>query len=200
MNGYHWEDGCASLSWSCWAVPCVWYTHTAQIQVHCSRNSWKKLVKPSEGLKLTNPRYFWETSMLMLGKMPVYRSMWLADMVMLTLMITDDSCCNRVITTHCASWTLYSSTEMCTSTPGADVLWVNGHSLIFCSGRNRRPCCPLMSNLLTSSWTAWPDGSGWWDNRMAAQPLPRNLVRPGSGLKGLAHTMKKNWSTTTFVV
>jgi len=48
---------------------------------------------------------------------------------------------------------------------------------------NRRPCCPPMSNPPISSWTARPDGSGRWDNRMAAQHLPRDLVRPSSGLK-----------------
>jgi len=42
---------------------------------------------------------------------------------------------------------------------------------------NRRPCCPPP----TSSWTARPDGSGRWDNRMAAQHLPQNLARPSSG-------------------
>jgi len=46
---------------------------------------------------------------------------------------------------------------------------------------NRRPCCPPMSNPSTSSWTAWPGGSGRWDNWMAAQHLPRDLVRPSSG-------------------
>ena len=46
---------------------------------------------------------------------------------------------------------------------------------------NRRPCCPPMSNPSISSWTAWPDGSGRWDNRMAAQHLPRDLMRPSSG-------------------
>jgi len=43
---------------------------------------------------------------------------------------------------------------------------------------NRRPCCPPMSNPSTSSWTAWTDGSGRWDNWMAAQHMPRDLVRP----------------------
>jgi len=33
---------------------------------------------------------------------------------------------------------------------------------------NRRPCCPPMSNPSTSPWTAWPDGSVRWDNRIAA--------------------------------
>ena len=47
---------------------------------------------------------------------------------------------------------------------------------------NCRPCCPPMSNPSTSSWTARPDGSGQWDNRMAAQHLPRDLVQPSSGL------------------
>ena len=37
-----------------------------------------------------------------------------------------------------------------------------------------------MSNPSTSPWTAWPDGAGRWDNRMAAQHLPRDLVRPSS--------------------
>jgi len=42
-----------------------------------------------------------------------------------------------------------------------------------------------MSNPSTS---AWPDGSGRLDNRMAAncaQHLPRDLLRPSSGLKEL---------------
>ena len=30
----------------------------------------------------------------------------------------------------------------------------------------------------SNPWTAWPNGSGWWSNRMAAQHLPRDLVRP----------------------
>jgi len=46
---------------------------------------------------------------------------------------------------------------------------------------NRRPCCPPVSNPSTSSWTARLDGSGWWDNRMAAQHLRRDLVCPSSG-------------------
>ena len=33
---------------------------------------------------------------------------------------------------------------------------------------NRRPCRPSMSNPSTSPRTTRPDGSGWWDNRMAA--------------------------------
>ena len=48
---------------------------------------------------------------------------------------------------------------------------------------NRRPCGPPMSNSSTSSWTARPDGSGRWDNWMAAQYLSRYQVRPSSGLK-----------------
>ena len=56
---------------------------------------------------------------------------------------------------------------------------------------NRRPCCPPMSNPSTSSWTAWPDGSGRWDNWMAAQHLPRDLVRPSSGLQNWL----KRWRT-----
>jgi len=52
-------------------------------------------------------------------------------------------------------------------------------------------CSPPMSNPSTSSWTARPGGSGRWDNRMAAQHLPRDLVRPSSGQQKLAQTMKK---------
>jgi len=33
---------------------------------------------------------------------------------------------------------------------------------------------------ITSSWTARPDDSGWWDNQMAAQHLPWDLVWPSS--------------------
>jgi len=46
---------------------------------------------------------------------------------------------------------------------------------------NRWPCCPPLSTPSTSPWTAWPDGAGRWDNWMAAQHLPRDLVRPSSG-------------------
>ena len=51
--------------------------------------------------------------------------------------------------------------------------------------QNHRPCYPPMSNPSTSLWTAWPDGPGWWNNRMAAQHLPRDLVRSSSRLQEL---------------
>ena len=35
----------------------------------------------------------------------------------------------------------------------------------------------------TSSRTAWTEGSGWWDNRLAAKHLPPDLVRPSSGFQ-----------------
>jgi len=50
---------------------------------------------------------------------------------------------------------------------------------------NRRPCCFPMSNPSTSPWTARSDGSRRWDNRMAAQHLPRDLVQLSSGYKEL---------------
>jgi len=56
---------------------------------------------------------------------------------------------------------------------------------------NRRTCCSPMSNPSTSPWTTWPDGSGRWDNRMAAQHLPRNLARPSSGSKKNSLKRKK---------
>jgi len=46
-----------------------------------------------------------------------------------------------------------------------------------------------MSYQLTSSWIAQPGGFGWWDNRLAALHLPRDLGRPSSGLKELVQTM-----------
>ena len=46
---------------------------------------------------------------------------------------------------------------------------------------NRWPCCPLVPNPSTFSLSAQPDGSGRWDNRMAAQHLPRDIVQPSSG-------------------
>jgi len=36
------------------------------------------------------------------------------------------------------------------------------------SGTDGWPCCPSLSNPLISLWSAWPDVSGWRDNRMAA--------------------------------
>jgi len=41
---------------------------------------------------------------------------------------------------------------------------------------NRRPCRALMPNPSTSPWTARPDGSGWWDNWMAAKRLPQWII------------------------
>jgi len=58
-------------------------------------------------------------------------------------------------------------------------------------GINRRPCCPPMSNSSTSPWNARPDGSGRWDNRISAQNLPRDLVRPSSELGEVAQLTKK---------
>ena len=57
---------------------------------------------------------------------------------------------------------------------------------------NCRPCCPLMSNPSTSSWTARPDSSGRWDNRMAAQHLPQKY--------GLAVVMKSWLNRRTSVL
>ena len=59
--------------------------------------------------------------------------------------------------------------------------------------------CPHVQ-YINFPWTAKPDGSGWRDNRLAAQHLPRDLVRPSNGQEQLAQTMKKNrgvsiWST-----
>ena len=57
---------------------------------------------------------------------------------------------------------------------------------------NRRPCHPSMSNPTTSSWTAWPKGSGRWHSRMAAQHLPRDLMNAAKQwLEQLAQKKKK---------
>ena len=48
-------------------------------------------------------------------------------------------------------------------------------------GTNRRPCCPSLSNPLTSQRSAWPDCSRWQYNWMSVQNLPRDLVRAISG-------------------
>ena len=58
-------------------------------------------------------------------------------------------------------------------------------------GTERWPCCPHMSKPSTSSWTARPDGSEWWDKRMASQYLPRDLVLSSSGLKELVQMKKQ---------
>ena len=52
---------------------------------------------------------------------------WLANMVMLTLII-----CNWAVATHCTSRTLSSNREICTiwCTSDADILCVKGHSFI----------------------------------------------------------------------
>ena len=57
---------------------------------------------------------------------------------------------------------------------------------------NRRPCRPPMPNPSTSPRTARPDGSERWDNRLAAQHLPRNRAWPSSGQKSNSLKRKKN--------
>ena len=49
--------------------------------------------------------------------------------------------------------------------------------------QKNKPSTMLSSNPSISSWTAQPDGSGRWDNRMVAQHLRRDLARPSSGLR-----------------
>jgi len=45
-----------------------------------------------------------------------YSRVWLADMMMLTQMMAEGSCCNYAVRKHYA-WTFSSSTEMCTIAP-----------------------------------------------------------------------------------
>jgi len=54
-----------------------------------------------------------------------------------------------------------------------------------------------MSNPSTS-WTAQRDGSGQWDNHMAAQHLPRDLVHPSSGYEELTQKKKKTVSNKVY--
>jgi len=49
----------------------------------------------------------------------------------------------------------------------------HGPSCAFCMWRRRTDRWPHL----------WPDGSGRWDNRMAAQNLSRDVLSPSSGLK-----------------
>jgi len=59
------------------------------------------------------------------------------------------------------------------------------------------PSCLSLSNPSTSSWTARPDGSERWDNRIAAQHLPRDLVRSSSWFGELAQKILLNYSTVS---
>ena len=40
---------------------------------------------------------------------------------------------------------------------------------------DRWPCYPPVSTPSTTTWSALPDGPGWWNNRIAAQCLPLDL-------------------------
>jgi len=70
------------------------------------------------------------------------------------------------------------------------------HLWVYRRRTNRRSCCPPTSNLSNSPWTAWPDGSVRWDNQMAAQHLPRNLVRPSSGLNNYLKRRRRTYPLT----
>jgi len=54
---------------------------------------------------------------------------------------------------------------------------------------NCRPRYPPLSNPSIIPWSARPDVPGRWDNQMAAQHMPRDLVGPNSGYE-LSQTMK----------
>jgi len=62
---------------------------------------------------------------------------------------------------------------------------------VWCRRTHRRPHCPPMFNPSTSPWTARPDGSGQWHHRMAAQHLPRDLMRPRRGCEELSQKKKQ---------
>ena len=70
--------------------------------------------------------------------------------------------------------------------------------------QKNKPSTMLSSNVqsIASPRTAWPDGSGWWDNRMAAQAqhLPRDPMWPSSGYEQLAQTMKKALAVSHVVI
>ena len=55
---------------------------------------------------------------------------------------------------------------------------------VWCRRSSRWPCCLPMSNPSTFLWITRSHGSGWRDNRLAAQHLPRDLVRPSSERTG----------------
>ena len=62
----------------------------------------------------------------------------------------------------------------------ANVVWL----WVWRRRTNCRSLCPPMANPSTIPWTASPNGSVWWDHRMAAEDLPRDLVA-------------KQWTVTT---
>ena len=80
-----------------------------------------------------------------------------------------------------------------------------GYSLLcgLSVAQKNKPSTMLPSNVqsidLPMACAAWPDGSGRWDNRMAAQHLPRDLVRPSSGLNNYLkrkRRIRKDWVPT----
>jgi len=102
-------------------------------------NSCRKLVIRCEGLELTNPWCFRDTSVHTLEKLSGMEGCdWSTWWCMLTLMITEDSYCNCGATTHWASWRLSSNKEICTSKPSAEILWANSHWTI-CASFQLRP-------------------------------------------------------------
>jgi len=62
---------------------------------------------------------------------------------------------------------------------------------------NRRPCRPSLSNPSTPPRTTRPDGFGRWDNRMAAQHLPRYLGGPAVDKRTRSNERKKRHSGRT---
>ena len=61
----------------------------------------------------------------------LYEGAWLAKTVVLTsIKIAENASRSSAATTHCESWTLSSNTEICKSTPGEEIFWVIGHTLI----------------------------------------------------------------------
>ena len=80
---------------------------------------------------------------------------------------------------NCWVWLNASAPVLDASAPAfTDGVWSLLRPVSVAQTNNRRPCCLLMSNPSSSSWTARPDSSCWRDNRTAAQRLPQDLVRP----------------------
>jgi len=79
-------------------------------------------------------------------------------------MLGETTCCNCAATMHSASQTLCFNTEICTSTPGPDMHWVNGHSwflrynsqtwrLLFSKIRRGNPCKRSFRKVLDLYWS-----------------------------------------------
>ena len=146
-----------------------------QVQMHGASNRDTHFYSPhnNSSFHQTTTTYVWHTGQIHNG------------MGRGCIILQDSTLLSVTLAPTLLEWSsqVQHGSDLTTSTPVSDVCapaCTMGYGLfcglwVWCRRTNHRPFCPPMS-----PWTVQPDSSERWDNRIAAQHLPWDLMRPNS--------------------